>query len=110
MLKICQCFQACTSNSNFIQLNPSKRIAVKNQKKTEKMQSFRIEDDTDAIEVVFWGYKTQQCENLSVGDVIVLNNVKINRYYSKVSLQSTPATNIEQVDSDCSLDPNVEPC
>lgn len=99
-----------TSNSNFIQLNPSKSVAVKNQKKTEKMQSFCIEDDTDAIEVVFWGYKTQQCKNLSVGDVIVLNNVKINWYFNKVSLQSTFAANIEQVDSDCSLDPNVESC
>lgn len=97
------------SNSNFTQLNPSKCVQVKNQeKKTEQRQPFCIEDDTDSIEVVFWGDKTQQCKKLSVGDVIVLNNVKLNRYYSKVSLQSTHTTNIEQVDSVCSLDPNVE--
>lgn len=100
------------SNSNFIQINPSKSVPVKNRekKKTEKRQSFGIEDDTDSIEVVFWGDKTQQCKNLSVGDVIVLNNVKINRYYNYVSLQSTRNTDIKEVDSHCSLDPNVELC
>lgn len=95
------------SNSNFKQINPSKTVSVKNQEKTEKRQSFRIEDDTDSIEVVFWGNKTQQCNTLSVGDVIVLNNVKISRYYKTVTLQSTRATNIKQVDSHCSLDPNA---
>lgn len=108
MLKTFQCFQLFMSNSNFIQINPITSVLDKKKKKTEKRQSFRVEDGTDSIEVVFWGDNTQQCKNLSVNDVIVLNNVKINR--SDKTLQSTSSTDIIQVDSHCSLDPNVQLC
>lgn len=96
------------SNFNFIQINPITSVLDKKRKKTERRQSFRVEDGTDSIEVVFWGDKTQQCKNLSVDDVIVLNNVKISR--SDKTLQSTSSTDIIQVDSPCSLDPNVQLC
>lgn len=91
-----------------LQISSSKDVWVQNQKKTTKIQSFQIEDETDSIKVVFWGDKTLQCKKLCVGDVITLKNVNIHRYHNDVSLQSTQATNIKQVDSHCSWDPNVE--
>lgn len=94
----------------FLQINPIKNVPLKNKKKTERRQSFHIKDETDSIEVVFGGEKIQQCKNMSVGDVIVLNNVKVTRDNKTVSLHSTSTSDIIQVDSHCSLDPYVESC
>lgn len=96
------------SNSNFIQLKPSTDVFHKKKKMTVKKQSFYVEDETGSIEVVVWGDKTQQCRNLSVGDDIILTNVKFNQ--REKNLQSTSSTDIIQVGPHCSLDPKVQLC
>lgn len=74
-----------------------------NGKRTKK-QHFHIKDNTDSIEVVFWGINIKKCKNLAVGDVVKLTDVKIKKYFSSVTLQSTYSTNIEQVAPRCRPD------
>eukprot|EP00066_Takifugu_rubripes_P009217 XP_003975963.2 PREDICTED: uncharacterized protein LOC101067288 [Takifugu rubripes] len=72
-------------------------VTDNNAKRRTKKQHFHIKDNTDSIEVVIWGRNVKKCENLAVGDVVKLTNVKINKYFDSVTLQSTSITNIEQV-------------
>lgn len=78
---------------------------VHNAKRT-KRQRFHIKDNTDSIEIVIWGSNVKKCKNLAVGDVVKLTDVKINKYFSSVTLQSTYITDIEQVAPHCSPDVN----
>ncbi|XP_078122677.1 caspase recruitment domain-containing protein 18-like [Sander vitreus] len=45
-----------------------------------------------------WGDETEQCNGLSVGDVVKVTNMKTNKYYENISLNSTVHTRIEKMD------------
>ncbi|XP_070773864.1 uncharacterized protein [Enoplosus armatus] len=80
------------------EINPVEMVKVKDKRKTER-QHFQLEDDTDSITISMWGEVTNQCKELSVGDVIKVTNLKRNQHYDTVSLNSTGFTRIQQVHS-----------
>ncbi|XP_076606840.1 uncharacterized protein LOC143332890 [Chaetodon auriga] len=80
------------------EIDPIEQVKVQS-KERKKRQSFKLKDDTDSITICMWGEETKQCKGLSVGDVIKVTNMKINKYYETVSLNSTGFTQIHKVQS-----------
>ncbi|KAK2882269.1 uncharacterized protein [Channa argus] len=77
-----------------------KQIKMKKIKgKKTKRQDFQLEDDTGFIRICMWGENTEQSKGLLIGDSVKLLNVKINRYFENISLNSTSFTRLVKVQS-----------
>ncbi|XP_028451490.1 uncharacterized protein LOC114566867 isoform X2 [Perca flavescens] len=81
------------------EINPVKKTKVQNERKWTKKQHFHLKEETDSIEIVMWREATEQCKELSVGDVVKVTNMKTNEYFGTVSLNSTGNTRIEMIQS-----------
>ncbi|XP_070839622.1 uncharacterized protein [Chaetodon trifascialis] len=80
------------------EIDPIEQVKLRS-KEMKKRQSFKLKDDTDSIKIYMWGEETKQCKGLSVGDVIKVTDVKINKFHETVSLNSTGFTQIQEVQS-----------
>ncbi|KAK2827954.1 hypothetical protein Q5P01_018988 [Channa striata] len=67
--------------------------------KNTKRQDFHLKDDTGFIRICMWAGNTEQCKEISIGDVVKVLNVKINHYFNIISLNSTGFTRILKVQS-----------
>ncbi|XP_078122774.1 uncharacterized protein LOC144528171 [Sander vitreus] len=83
---------------NVTKINHVEKIEVKFTKKKRKRQRFQLKDETDSIDIFMWGDETEQCNGLSVGDVVKVTNMKTNKYYENILLNSTVHTRIEKMD------------
>ncbi len=81
----------------FIQIGPIEQVMVRDVRNTTDRQNFKLKDDTDSIRICMWGEETKQCVGLSAGDIIKVINLKTNKYYEDVSLNSTILTKIQKV-------------
>ncbi|XP_039632619.1 uncharacterized protein LOC120543565 [Perca fluviatilis] len=81
------------------EITPVKKTKVNGERKLTKKQHFQLKDETDFIEIVMWREATEQCKGLSVGDVVKVTNMKTNKYFGNISLNSTDYTRIEKVQS-----------
>ncbi|KAF1378112.1 hypothetical protein PFLUV_G00186720 [Perca fluviatilis] len=77
-------------------INHVQKIQLKSTKKI-KRQQFQLKDETDSIEIFMLGFSTELCKGLSVGDVVMVTNMKTNKYYETISLKSTVYTIIEKM-------------
>ncbi|XP_042370770.1 uncharacterized protein LOC121964635 [Plectropomus leopardus] len=80
-------------------INPVEKVQVKHKQEKTKKQTFHLEDKTGSIKICMWGDATKHCKDLSPDDVIKVTNVKTNRYFDTVSLDSTRDTHIHKVHS-----------
>ncbi|XP_033969982.1 uncharacterized protein LOC117469625 [Trematomus bernacchii] len=71
-------------------------IKVKVKEKMTNHQRFKLKQEAEEISVTMWGEATKQSKGLSVGDVLLLNNMT---YSGKVSLNSSKFTKIIKVQS-----------
>ncbi|XP_037605146.1 uncharacterized protein LOC119476042 [Sebastes umbrosus] len=82
------------------EINPVKKIKVEHKRQKIERQDFKLKDDTDSIWICMWDEgATQQCEGLSVGDVIKVSNLRTNLYCGTTTLNSTGFTKIDTVQS-----------
>ncbi|XP_041657784.1 uncharacterized protein LOC121519072 [Cheilinus undulatus] len=81
------------------EIDPIKEIKVAYQKQKKKTQRFKLKDESSSTWICMWGEETQQSKGLSVGDVVKLTNMKVNKYYDEVKLNSTGSTKTEKVES-----------
>lgn len=72
------------------------RVKTKFKQRKERLE-FKLADQTDSIWITLWGDDTKQLTGQSNGDVVRVTNVKTNRYYDTVSLNSTDFTRIVKV-------------
>ncbi|KAM9332407.1 uncharacterized protein KZ484_017517 [Pholidichthys leucotaenia] len=70
---------------------------IKKKRRKSDIQKFKLSDSTGSIWVTLWGNDVGQLRGISSGDFVKVINVKINRYYEEVSLNSTDYTRIVQV-------------
>ncbi|KAL7389297.1 hypothetical protein ABVT39_001228 [Epinephelus coioides] len=88
-----------TVEGTVTEINPVEKVKVKQKREKTKKQTFQLKDETDSIRICMWGDATEQCKGLSPGDVIKVSNMKTNKYYDKISLDSTGYTRIDKVQS-----------
>ncbi|XP_039632757.1 uncharacterized protein LOC120543671 isoform X2 [Perca fluviatilis] len=77
-------------------INHVEKIQLKSTKKI-KRQQFQLKDETDPIEIFMLGDSTELCKGLSVGDVVMVTNIKTSHYTRPISLKSTVYTRIEKM-------------
>ncbi|XP_033935651.1 uncharacterized protein [Pseudochaenichthys georgianus] len=76
------------------QIYPVKKVKVK--EKETNQQSFKLKQEAEEISVTMWDKATKQSKDLSVGDVLLLNNMT---YSERVSLNSSKFTKLTKVQS-----------
>ncbi|XP_034072426.1 uncharacterized protein LOC117546333 isoform X2 [Gymnodraco acuticeps] len=77
------------------QVDPIKKVKVQHEEK--KTKRFNLKQEADEISVTMWDEAIQQTKDVSVGDVILLNNMKRKVYLREVYLNSTQFTKITKV-------------
>ncbi|XP_078121850.1 uncharacterized protein LOC144527577 [Sander vitreus] len=70
----------------------------KTESKDDTERGFQLKDETDSIDIFMWGDATEQCNGLSVGDVVKVTNMKIHQFF-ETTLNSTVYSRIEKVQS-----------
>ncbi|XP_033969986.1 uncharacterized protein LOC117469627 isoform X2 [Trematomus bernacchii] len=81
------------------EIYPVKKVKVQHKEKKTNQQKFKLSQEDEEITITMWDEATEQSKDLSVGDVLLLNNMKPNEYCGKVSLNSTTFTKITKVQS-----------
>ncbi|XP_039632755.1 uncharacterized protein LOC120543670 isoform X2 [Perca fluviatilis] len=66
--------------------------------KDDTERGFQLKDNTDSIDIFMWGDAIEQCNGLSVGDVVKVTNIKIHQFF-ETTLNSTVYSRIEKVQS-----------
>ncbi|KAI9522758.1 hypothetical protein NQZ68_033093 [Dissostichus eleginoides] len=80
------------------QIYPVQKVKVEHKEKMTNQQRFKLSQEAEEITVTMWDEATKQSKDLSVGDVLLLTNMKPNEYCGKVSLNSTPQVHQNQQD------------
>ncbi|KAK1874619.1 Replication factor A [Dissostichus eleginoides] len=81
------------------EIYPVQKEKVEHKEKMTNQQRFKLSQEAEEISVTMWDEATKQSKDLSVGDVLLLTNMKPNEYCGKVSLNSTKFTKINKVQS-----------
>ncbi|XP_033969989.1 uncharacterized protein LOC117469628 isoform X3 [Trematomus bernacchii] len=74
------------------QIDPIKKVKVQHEEK--KTKRFKLKQEAEEISVTLWDEAIKQSKDLSVGDVLLLNNMKRKVYLREVYLNSTQFTKI----------------
>ncbi|KAL3043139.1 hypothetical protein OYC64_020953 [Pagothenia borchgrevinki] len=74
------------------QIDPIKKVKVQHEEK--KTKRFKLKQEDEEISVTLWDEAIKQSKDLSVGDVLLLNNMKRKVYLREVYLNSTQFTKI----------------
>ncbi|XP_074527647.1 uncharacterized protein LOC141791266 [Halichoeres trimaculatus] len=67
------------------------------QQQKKKTQRLKLKDETGSIWICMWGEVTEQCKDLSLGDVVTMTNVRTNHYCGDITLNSSAFTKIYKV-------------
>ncbi|KAL3043140.1 hypothetical protein OYC64_020954 [Pagothenia borchgrevinki] len=65
------------------EIDPVHKVKVEHKEKKTNQQKFKLKQEDEEISVTLWGEATEQSKDLSVGDVVLLNNMKPNEYCGK---------------------------
>ncbi|KAK1874589.1 NACHT LRR and PYD domains-containing protein 10 [Dissostichus eleginoides] len=79
------------------EIEPVIEVKVQHEEKKTNRQKFTLKQEADRISVNMWGEATEQSKDLSVGDVLLLKNMKRMLYFGNVYLSSTQFTKITKV-------------
>ncbi|KAF3840529.1 hypothetical protein F7725_006391 [Dissostichus mawsoni] len=67
------------------QIYPVQKVKVEHKEKKTNQQKFKLSQEAEEISVTMWDEATKQSKDLSVGDVLLLTNMKPHEYFREVS-------------------------